>query len=491
MQLGDPYTQKKVLDFLLEARDKGLYTCIQDDGAGGLSSSVGEIAEGCGGALLHLDRAPLKYAGLDPWEILVSESQERMTVSVPPALAGEFVQLARLRNVEVSDLGQFTSSGYFHVMYGAKTVAYLEIPFLHRGVPQLALEAELHERKLAEPTLAQLGLPAPIAMQNAKLKPAQKKAKTKGKKSGKEVPVPAAPLQSHDFAPDILALLSRPNICSKEYIIRQYDHEVQGSSVVKPLCGANSDGPSDAGVVAPILGRKEGLAVSNGICPRYSDIDCYQMAANALDEAVRNYVATGGSLERCSALDNFCWADPIHSPENPEGRHRLAQLVLTCQGLYDGCLAYGIPLISGKDSMKNDYKHGKWRISVPPTLLVSAVGRVEDVSLSVTSDFKADGDLIYVLGETKDELGGSEYYAMKGQLGANVPKVDFRRNFSLYGKLQRAIAKRLVASCHDCSEGGLAVALAECCIAGDIGAEADIGPLAGKLQAHQARWGVV
>ena len=226
--------------------------------------------------------------------------------------------------------------------------------------------------------------------------------------------------------------------------------------------------------------------MSNGICPRYSDIDCYQMAANALDEAVRNYVATGGSLERCSALDNFCWADPIHSPENPEGRHRLAQLVLTCQGLYDGCLAYGIPLISGKDSMKNDYKHGKWRISVPPTLLVSAVGRVEDVSLSVTSDFKADGDLIYVLGETKDELGGSEYYAMKGQLGANVPKVDFRRNFSLYGKLQRAIAKRLVASCHDCSEGGLAVALAECCIAGDIGAEADIGPLAGKLQAHQA-----
>ncbi len=485
VQLGDPYTQKKVLDFLLEARDKGLYSCIQDDGAGGLSSSVGEIAEGCGGAKLHLDRAPLKYPGLDPWEILVSESQERMTVSVPPSKAGDFVQLAYLRGVEVSDLGQFTNSGYFHVFYGAKTVAYLDIEFLHKGVPQLALDAELREKKLAEPSLSQLGLPPQMA-------PPQMAAKGKKKGKGAKPKQPPAPSQqaqpvlpSHDFSQDLLSLLSRPNICSKEYIIRQYDHEVQGSSVVKPLCGKKMDGPSDAGVVAPLFERKEGLAVSNGLCPRYSDIDSYQMAANALDEAVRNCIAAGGSLEHLSALDNFCWADPIHTPENPEGKHRLAQLVAACQGLYEGCLAYGVPLISGKDSMKNDYKHGKWRISVPPTLLVSAIGKVEDVSLAQTSDFKSDGDAIYLLGETRNELGASEYYSVKGQLGANVPKVDFRKNAALYRRLSLAIKRRLVASCHDCSDGGLAVALAECCIGGEIGAEADLSSL-GKLLAHQA-----
>ena len=446
VQIGDPYTQKKVSDFMLEARDAGLYNAVTDDGAGGLSSSVGEMAEGSNGAMLHLDRAPLKYAGLDPWEMLVSESQERMTLAVPPSKAGEFVQLARLRGVEVSDLGEFNSSGFLQVMYGAKIAAYLNMDFLHRGVPQLQLEAELREKKVAEPAMD----PAP------------------------------------NFASDLSSLLSRPNICSKESIIRQYDHEVQGGSVIKPLCGKNADGPSDAGVVAPLLGNKEGLVVSCGMCPRYSDLDAYQMAANSLDEAVRNYVATGGSLDHLAALDNFCWPDPVQSPENTDGKHKLAQLVLTCQGLYDGCMAYSVPLISGKDSMKNDYRHGKWKISIPPTLLVSAVGRIDDVSLAVTSDFKADGDIIYALGETKDELGASEYYALKGVLGANVPKVNFKRNFALYRKLEAAIKKRLISSCHDCSDGGLAVALAECCIAGDVGADVDLTLHAGKLTAAQA-----
>lgn len=435
VQLGDPYTQKKMLDFLLEARDSGLYNAITDNGAGGLSSSVGEMAEGAGGCMLHLDRAPLKYAGLDPWEIFVSESQERMTVAVPPAKAGEFAALARLRDVEVSDLGEFNSSGFLRVLYGAKTVAFLSMEFLHKGVPQMQLEAELRQPKLPEPAIA----------------------------------------EPPDLSGALLSLLARPNICSKEYIIRQYDHEVQGSSVVKPLCGVKADGPSDAGVVAPLLGRKEGLAVSNGICARYSDVDAYQMAANAADEAVRNYVAAGGSLERLALLDNFCWCDPIATPDNPDGKHRLAQLVLSCQGLHDACIAYGAPLISGKDSMKNDYKHGKWRISVPPTLLVSAVGRVDDVSLAQTTDFKSEGDAIFALGQTKAELGASEYYAMNGAIGAGVPRVEFRRNFALYRKLEAAIRRGLVASCHDCSEGGMAVALAECCIGGSIGAEVSLG----------------
>jgi phosphoribosylformylglycinamidine synthase len=220
------------------------------------------------------------------------------------------------------------------------------------------------------------------------------------------------------------------------------------------------------------------LVIANGLCPRYIDIDAYQMAANAVDEAVRNYVATGGSLERLSALDNFCWSDPIHSPDNPEGKHKMAQLVQSCQGLQDACMAYKVPLISGKDSMKNDYKHGKWKISVPPTLLITTIGRIDDISLAVTSDFKDAGDAIYVLGETKNELGGSEYYAMKGFVGANVPKVDFKKNFALYSKLEAAIKKKLVASAHDCSDGGLAVALSECCIGGAVGAKTGLSPYA-------------
>ncbi|MCX8197330.1 MAG: phosphoribosylformylglycinamidine synthase subunit PurL [Candidatus Micrarchaeota archaeon] len=436
VQLGDPYTQKKMVDFLLQARDRMLYRCIQDNGAGGLSSSVGEMAQMCGGARLHLDRAPLKYAGLDPWEILLSESQERMTVAVPPEKAQEFVQLAYQMGVEVSELGEFTNSGFFHVLYGAKTVAYIGIDFLHNGVPQMKLSAKLKKKKLSEP--------------------------------------PEKLFQKQDYSQDLLCLLSRPNICSKEEIIRQYDHEVQGSSVIKPLCGANADGPSDGAVVAPLLERKEGLVVANGICPRYSDIDCYQMAANAVDEAVRNYVAVGGMLEHLALLDNFCWADPIYSQQNPEGKHRLAQLVEACRGLYDACMTYGLPLISGKDSMKNDYRFGKWKISVPPTLLISAIGKIEDITLAQTSDFKSAGDSIYLLGETKNELGGSEYYAMKGFVGANVPKVDFKKNLALYRKLQKAIRKGLISSCHDCSEGGMAVALAECCMGGEVGAEIEL-----------------
>ena len=447
VQLGDPYTQKKVMDFLLEARDLGLYNAITDDGAGGLSSSVGEMAESSGGCSVHLDRAPLKYPGLDPWEIFVSESQERMTLAVPPSKAGEFVSLAHLRDVEVSDLGEFDSSGFLRVLYGARVVAFISMQFLHKGVPQLQLDAEQRTPKLSEPAIA----------------------------------------EQQNLGGALLSLLARPNICSKEYIIRQYDHEVQGSSVIKPLCGVKADGPSDAGVIAPLLGRPEGLVVSNGICARYSDIDAYQMAANAVDEAVRNYVSAGGSLDRLALLDNFCWCDPIQSPDNPDGRHRLAQLVASCQGLYDACLAYGAPLISGKDSMKNDYKHGKWRISVPPTLLISAIGKTDDVSLSQTTDFKAAGDVIYVLGATQAEMGASEYYAMHNATGTAVPRVDFRKNFALYRKLELAIKRGILSSCHDCSEGGLAVALSECCIGGRLGAavEFPVGKYAGKLTPAQ------
>jgi phosphoribosylformylglycinamidine synthase len=436
VQIGDPITQKKLLDFMLEARDLGLYRFVTDNGAGGLSSSLGEMARESGGCELHLDRAPLKYAGLDPWEILVSEAQERMSFAVPPENWNAFRELAERRDVEVSDLGLFTDNGFFECRYYEKTVCLMDMEFLHEGNPKLHLKAHWTPPKHLEP--------------------------------------PASVLASRDLNQDALNLLSSLNICSKEAWVRQYDHEVQGQSVVKPFTGAHNDGPSDAAVVRPLYDRKEGIAVSHGLAPRYSDIDAYHMAACSVDEAVRNAVAVGAEPGKLAALDNFCWPDPVESSSTPDGQYKMAQLVRANQALYDICLAYSLPLISGKDSMKNDYGKGKDRISVPPTLLVTAIAPVNDVSKSVTMDFKKPGDAIYVLGVTRDELGASEYYHMLGAIGNGVPKVDMAANLALYQKLAAAIAQGLLRSVHDCSDGGLWVTLAESCMAGRLGCIVDL-----------------
>ena len=434
VQIGDPITQKRMTDFLLKARDEGLYSSITDNGAGGLSSSVGEMARDTGGAVLDLDQAPLKYPGLDPWEILISEAQERMTVAVPPGNLERFMDLSKRMDVESTDLGEFTDSGYFHLLAAGRTVGYLEMEFLHDGVPQMILEAEWEPIPLPEP---------PKAL-------------------------------SPDPGETLLTLLGRLNICSKETIVRRYDHEVQGGSVVKPFTGAQDDGPSDAAVIRPILDSFEGVVVSNGIIPRYSDIDTYAMATNAVDEALRNYVAVGGDPSFAAALDNFCWCDPVQSEKTPDGKFKLAQLVRANRGLYDAVTAYEIPLVSGKDSMKNDYLMGEIKISIPPTLLVSVIGRMEDVRSSVTMDLKGEGNFLYLLGETRDELGGSEYYAHLGHVGRNIPQVFFSEALSRYRNYHRAVLLGLVRSCHDCSDGGLGVALAEMAFSGGIGAEMDL-----------------
>ncbi len=434
VQLGDPITQKKMQDFLMEARDLMLIKAITDNGAGGLSSSIGELAQMSGGCEIYLDKAPLKYPGLDPWEILVSESQERMTVGVEPAKLDAFLELANRRSVEAAVVGKFTDSGKFLVKFGEKAVASLEMKFLHDGVPQMKLEAKWEEKKFDEPQFA----------------------------------------DEPDQTANLLSLLGRLNVCSKEYVVRQYDHEVRGGSVVKPLMGAENDGPSDAAVMMPRLGSFEGVVVSNGIIPRYGDIDAYWMTACAMDEALRNYVATGGSLEKVACLDNFCWPDPVKSEKAPDGEYKLAQLVRANQALYDFAIAYKMPPISGKDSMKNDYVIGNVKISIPPTILITAIGKIEDARKAVTIDAKKAGDFVYVLGVTKDELGGSEFYALKGFVGNEVPKVDAKRAYALYSKLSKAILKGLVASCHDCSDGGLGVALAETAFAGMLGMNVDL-----------------
>ncbi|MEN8257014.1 MAG: AIR synthase-related protein [Thermodesulfobacteriota bacterium] len=434
VQIGDPITQKKMFDCLIKARDMGLYRCITDNGAGGLSSSVGEMAEFTNGFELHLDRAPLKYAGLQPWEIFLSEAQERMTLAIPPERIDGFMDLCNKMDVEATILGTFTDSGKFHCLYDGNTVAYLDMDFVYKALPPMEMVAKWQQKTFAEPAL------------------------------------PASP----DLNDELMKLLGSLNICSKEYVVRQYDHEVQGISVVKPLTGEQNDGPSDAAVVRPLFDSFAGLVVSHGVCPRYSDIDTYHMTACAVDEAVRNAICVGGSLEVMAGLDNFCWCDPIQSDKTPDGHYKLAQLVRANRALAHYAKAYGVPPISGKDSMKNDYMVGGTKISIPPTLLFSVMAKIDDVRKAVTMDAKKAGDMVYVLGTTYDELGASEYAVLNGGIGNNVPKVREADSLPRYRALEAAIKDGLVASCHDCSDGGLGVALAETAFSGGLGMHLDL-----------------
>ncbi|MBI4558708.1 MAG: phosphoribosylformylglycinamidine synthase [Candidatus Hydrogenedentes bacterium] len=437
VQIGDPITQKKLVDFLLEARDLGLFNCITDNGAGGLSSSVGEMARKPGGAEVHLERVPLKYAGLAPWEIFLSEAQERMTLAVSPVQIRDFLALAERRAVEATVLGNFTDSGRLECFYEGKLIGALRMEFLHEGLPKMRLKARWKPPKLLREPL----------------------------------------IEGNDLASALKAVLGSLNVCSKEVFVRMYDHEVMGQSVLKQFYGVDNDGPGDAGVIRPVPGSSRGLAVACGICPKYSDLDTYRMMACAVDEAMRNLICVGAKLGRIAGLDNFCWPDPVQSEKAPDGEYKLAQLVRCCQALYDVCVAYGIPLISGKDSMKNDYKIGDTKISIPPTVLFTAVAILDDVSKVVTMDVKRPGDRVYAVGETRDEMGGSEYLALFGQVGTTVPTLEPSRALALYERLSQAIEAGLVASCHDCSDGGLGVALAESAFAGGFGMNLDITPL--------------
>lgn len=440
VQIGDPITQKKMLDFILEARDNLLYEAITDNGAGGLSSSIGELARYSGGCEIWLDKCPLKYPGLHPWEILVSESQERMTIAARPENMQELETLAKKHDVEITVVGKFTNSKKFHATYNNTTVAYLGMKFLHEGVPQLKLGARWERREFSEPNISET-----------------------------------------DPAAILLKLLASPNIASKESVIRQYDHEVKALSAIKPIMV----GPSDGAVLAPVYNCKEGIVIAHGICPKYVQ-DSQDMAALAFDEAVRNAISTGAKFGYLAALDNFSWPDPILSEKNPDGEYKLAQLVRACISLYNSALGYGIPLISGKDSMKNDYHIDGRKFSIPPTLLVTIVGKIDDVNRAMTIDFKNPGDAIYVLGVTKEEFGGSEYYSLFGAVGNKNPKVSLSENANIYRALSNAIEEGLVASAHDISDGGLAVALAECTLGKEISAEIDVSKLIKRTDSEDA-----
>ncbi|MGL1861010.1 MAG: AIR synthase-related protein [Pseudodesulfovibrio sp.] len=443
VQIGDPITQRKMYDFLMRARDRGLYNAITDNGAGGLSSSVGEMAEDSGGFEMDLAKAPLKYDGLKPWEILISEAQERMTMAVPSENLDEFMALSAEMDVESTVLGTYTDSGKYLTRYNDKIVTCLDMEFLHNGVPQMELKAVWEKPQIKDDVV-------PVVDDQEAL---------------------------------LQKMLGRLNICSKEYVVRQYDHEVQGRSAIKPMVGVKADGPSDAGVIRPELETEQGLVVSHGICPQYSDIDTYWMMANAIDEAIRNAVAVGGDVSYMAGCDNFCWCDPVQSESTPDGEYKLAQLVRANQALAHYCLGFGVPCVSGKDSMKNDYKGGGQKISIPPTVLFSVIGVIPDVNKCLTSDFKKSGDGIYVLGLTRPEFGGSEVSQQLDFSNSSVPQVDLLSAKLRYETMFAVTQAGLVNACHDCSDGGLGVTLAEMAIGGRLGADVDLSaiPTNGEL----------
>ena len=421
VQIGNPIQEKKVTDTILKARDAKLYNAITDCGAGGLSSAIGEMGEELG-AEIYLDKVPLKYKGLSYSEIWISEAQERMVIAVSPEKIDKTIAIFASENVEATVIGKFTGDKRLRLFYDGNKVGDIEMKFLHDGLPDVKRKAVWKKPVFKEPR----------------------------PKTGK------------NMTGELLKLFKNWNIASKEWIIRQYDHEVQGGSVIKPLQGVDGGGPGDASVTRPVLDSKKGIAVSCGINPDFGKIDPYWMAASAIDEALRQIISVGANLKQCAILDNFCWGN-TNKPD------RLGGLVRASMACYDIAKAYSVPFISGKDSLNNEYSTGKKTISIPPTLLISCISVMDDISKSVTMDAKKAGDPIYLVGLTHDELGGSQYYKMLGFTGNNIPKVDPVYGKALMEKLSRAMSGGNIRACHDCSEGGMAVALAEMAFAGGLG----------------------
>jgi phosphoribosylformylglycinamidine synthase len=452
VQIGDPYTQKKMHDFLLEVRDKGLIRFITDNGGGGLSSSVGESALFSNGCEIQLEKVPLKYDGLDQWEIWISESQERMTIAVAPEHLEQFMALSRRHAVESTVIGRYTDTGKLHITYNGKTCAYVDLDLLTGRFPQWEFEAVWQ--------------------------PPETRGMTE--------PVLDAPT---DYRTLLLDLMGRSNICSKEWITRQYDHEVQGSSVIKPLVGAGRDVNSDASVIRPVLTSPKGLAFAQALLPSYSAIDTFHMTSCTIDEAVRRLLAVGADFEQIGGVDNFCWPNiQFHPEKNPDGKLKAAQLVRSCRALREMCLAYEIPLLSGKDSMYVDgHLSGPYneshKVSAPPTLQFSTTAVVKDIQKCVTMDCKMAGDLVYIIGTTRNELGGSEYYEHLGYTGLNVPKVNAVEFMKIYKALGKVVDRELAASIHGIYRGGLGVHLAMVAMGGNLGMDVDLSrvPAEGSL----------
>ncbi len=444
VQIGDPITQKKLSDAIVkEARAMDLYNSITDNGAGGISCSVAEMAKECGGAEVLLERVPLKYPKLQPWEIWISESQERMTLAVPKKKWELFNKLMKQRGVEASIIGEFTNSGKCVVSYNGEKIMDMDMEFLHNGLPKHKLKTGKVKKQNLEPVL----------------------------------------LEKKSYTKDLEDLISVNNIGGFGFVSEQYDHEVQSSSVLKPQSGRGKIN-TDAQVFRPVLSSRKGAVVTSSLYPSYGDISSYHMAASAIDTSIRNIVAAGGKLEHIGILDNFCWCSSYD-------KGRLKELTESVKACYDYAVAYGTPYISGKDSMFNDFrgydeKGNPIMVSIPPTLLISAVSVMPDISKTVSPEFKNPGDVIIVLGDTDEELGGSEYFKMQGHIGNNVPMVNAKKNIKTYKALQNIIESNKAESAISVTSGGLLTALAKTSIGGKLGASVSIDNLPGNAKSTQA-----
>ncbi len=427
VQIGNPIEEKRVLDAILRARDADdgpLYSAITDCGGGGLSSAAGEMGKDIG-IVVDLEKVPLKYTGLEPWEIWISEAQERMLLAVPKKNLEKILKIFENENSQATVIGGFTNDKKLILRHNGKIVADLDMDFVHESIPRVVRKAEWERPNHPEPDFP----------------------------------------DKDDLTEDLKEILRSPNVASKEWVIRQYDHEVQAKTTIKPLQGKNCDGPGDACVLKPVSDSWRGIVVSNGINPKYS-IDPYNMTLSAIDEVIRNNICCGG--RRIAILDNFSWG-------NPEKEDRLGQLVEACKACYDGSIAFKTPFISGKDSLYNEYEVGNGEtVSISPTLLISAVGIIPDIRKAVTMDLKEVSNPIYIIGETKDELGGSHYYMIHGFKGNRVPTVDLEKAKKSFDALIGAMDQGLVKACHDCSEGGIGVTAAEIAFAGGLGIKIDL-----------------
>jgi len=424
VQIGNPIMEKRVLDCLLKVSELGIASAVTDCGGGGLSSAVGEMGKPTG-VRVRLEKIPLKYEGLSPREIWISESQERMLLAVPPRHLARVIGIFNAENVEAVAIGEFTGDRRLRLDYRGRRVADLNMAFLHDGLP----------------------MPCKKAVRRKPLRPLP------------DFPIP------RDLGRTLLQLVGSLNCGSREWVIREYDHEVQGASAIKPLVGSGLQGPQDAVVIKPRLDSNRGVGVACGLNPGYGKYDAYRMALSAVDEALRNLVAAGGDIGKIAILDNFCFA----SPERPEV---LGDVVLASRGAYDAARAFGVPFISGKDSLNNEWTDEKGkRHPIPATLLISALGIIEDVRSCLTMDFKKAGHDLYLVGWTSPELGGSEYSRMLGIRGGAVPNVALRLAPRIMKATSRATKRGLVSACHDLSEAGLGLAIAEMAFSGGIGAE--------------------
>ncbi len=424
VQLGNPVEEKKIIEAVIRARDYGknpLYSLITDLGGGGLAVALCESLKDLGG-FVDLSQVPLKHKNMEPWEIWISESQERMLLVVPPENVKKILEIFEEES-EATVIGEVGNDRILKVYYGEENVGKIDLQFLFNNYPQITMEAYYKAEKYESDEKYNL--------------------------------------EKDDYSEDLLRLLSDPNIASKEWIIRQYDHEVGARTIIKPLQGINQEGPGDACVIKPLYDSWKGIVISHGGNPYYS-YDPYKMALSAIDEAIRNNIAVGG--RRIALLDNFSWGDP-RKPEE------LGKLVMACKGCYEGAIGYDAPFVSGKDSLYNEYIENGKSYSIPPTLVITAIGIIPDVRKSVTMDFKRSGSYIYILGYTYDEMGGSLYYEIQGIKNPNIPTPNIKMAKSIFERVTRAIDRGLIRACHDCSEGGLAVAIAEMCIGGYLGAE--------------------